>query len=53
MEIKELNANTAVEREQRLLAGYVERRGINKVNSLYMRTNNWPLSTPKRSDISI
>ena len=27
----ELKANTAVKREQRLLAGYVERCGINKV----------------------
>ena len=33
----EIKANTAVEREQRLLAGYVERRGINNVKCSFTR----------------
>ena len=35
-----IKANTAVKREQRPLAGYVEHRGINKVNSSIARTKH-------------
>lgn len=47
----ELNANTAVEREQRLLAGYVERRGINKEN-VRSRVKSIGLYLPKREALS-
>ena len=43
----EINANTAVKREQRLLAGYVERCGINKVKCFRTRDRTIGLYLPK------